>query len=54
MKHHRTEDEIAIKTNEKIARELDRLLDKDIFTITDNDRCMLDLDPSDKAVMSMR
>ena len=45
---------IALKTKEKLARELNKLLDTDIDTITDKNRRMLDMNPSDSAVMSMR
>ena len=54
MKHHRTEGSIALKTKEELARELDRLLDTAIHTITDKSRWMLDMDPADMAVTSMR
>ena len=52
--HHRTEGSIALKTKEELARELDKLLDTDIHNITDKNRWILDMDPSDRAVMSMR
>jgi hypothetical protein len=35
------------------VRDLDTLLNKDIHNITKKDRSMLDLDPSDEAVMSI-
>ena len=54
MKHHRTKGSIVIKTREEIARELDRLLDTDIHSISDKDIWILDIDLSDSAVMSMR
>ena len=54
MKHHHTEGNIAPKTKEELAKELDRLLDMDIHNITDKNRWMLDMDPSDRAVMSMQ
>ena len=54
MKHHRIEGSVAIKTKEELVRELDRLLDTDIHNIADKNRWMLDMDPSDRAVMSMR
>ena len=54
MKCHRTEGAITIKTKKELARELDRLLDKGIHNIAEKDRWMVDLDPSDKAVMSMQ
>ena len=54
MKHHRTERSIALKTKEELARELDRLLDTDIHNIADKNRWILDMDPADVAVMSMR
>jgi hypothetical protein len=53
MKHHRTNDAVAIKIKGQLEKEQDRLLDKDIHTISEKDRWMLDLDPSDKAVMSI-
>jgi hypothetical protein len=53
-KHHCTEGAIAIKNKSWLARELYRLTDKDIHNLTKKDRWMLDLDPSDKAVMNMR
>ena len=54
MKHHRTKGSIAPKTKEELARELDRLLDTDIHSIADKNRCMLDMDPSDRTLMSMQ
>ena len=54
MKFHRIEGVIAIKNRGQLSRKLDRLLDKDIYTISKKDRWMLDLDLSDKAAMSMR
>ena len=45
---------IALKMKEELARELDKLLDKDIQNITDKNRWMLDMDPLDSVVMSMR
>ena len=54
MKHHRTERSIALKTKEELARELEKLLDTDIHNIADKNRWMLDMDPADVAVMSMR
>ena len=54
MKHHRTEGSIALKTKEELAREFDRLLDTDIHNIADKNRWMLDMDPADVAVMSIR
>ena len=53
MKYHRIKGVIAIKTKEDIVRELDIPLDKDIHNTAEKDRLMLDLDPSDKTVMSM-
>ena len=53
MKHHRTEGSIALKTKEELARELDKLLDTNRHNIADNYRWMLDVDQSDRAVMSM-
>ena len=54
IKHHRTKGSIATKMKEELARELDRLLDTDIHNIADKNRWMLDMNPSDRAVMSMR
>ena len=54
MKHHHTEGSITLKTKAELARELDRLLDTDIHNITDKNRWMLDMDPADVAVMSIR
>ena len=54
MKHHRTEGSIAPKTKRELARELDKLLDTDIHTIADKNRWMLDMDPADVKVVSMR
>jgi len=54
MKHHRTKGSIALKTKEELARELDKLLDTDVHNIADKNRWMLDMDPSDRAVMSMQ
>ena len=54
MKYHSTKGAIAIKTKEQLTRKLERLLDKDIHSIVEKDRGMLDLDPSDKAVMNMQ
>ena len=54
MKHYRTEGSISFKTKEVLARGLDRLLDADIHNIADKDRWMLDMDPVDVAVMSIR
>ena len=42
------------KTKEELARELEKLLDMDIHNIADKNRWMLDMDPPDRAVMSMR
>ena len=39
---------------EELARELDGLLDTDIHNISDKNRLMLDMDTSDRAVMSRR
>ena len=41
MKHHRTKDAIAIKIRGQPARELDRLLDKNMHKIAKKDRLML-------------
>ena len=38
MKYHCTEGSIALKTKERLARELDRLLDTDIHNIVDKNR----------------
>ena len=54
MKHHHTEGTIAIKTRRQLARELDRLFDKDIYNIAKKDSWVLDLDLLNKVVMSMR
>ena len=54
MKHHRTKGVIAIKRKEELARELDRLLNTGIRNISDKNRWMLDMDPSDRVVMSMQ
>ena len=54
MKNHRTEGSIALKTEEELARGLNQLLDTDIHNISDKNRWMLDMDPSYRAVMSMR
>ena len=54
MKQHRIEGNIALKTKEELARELDKLLDTDIHNIADKNRWILDMYPSDRAVMSMR
>ena len=54
MKHHYTERSITLKTKEVLARELDRLLDADIHNIADRNRWMLDMDPVDVAVMSIK
>ena len=54
MKHHRTEGSIALKKKKELERELDRLLDTDIQNNTDKNRCMLDMDQSYRAVMSMQ
>ena len=53
MKPRCTKGTIAIEIKGQLARELDRLLDKDIHNIAKEDRWMVDLDPLDKAVMSM-
>ena len=53
MKHHRTKGTIGINTRGQLARELDSLLDKDIHNIAEKYGWMLDLDTSDKAVVSM-
>ena len=52
MKHHRTKRYIAIKKRGRLAREVGRLPDKGIHNIAKKDRWMLDLDPSNEAVMS--
>ena len=49
IKHHHTEGAITLK----IGGELDRLLDKDIYSIAEKYRWMLDLDLLDKEVLSM-
>ena len=54
MKHHHTKGAIAIKTKEQLARQLDKLLDKDIHNIQDRDRWLLDLQQSDIGEMSLR
>ena len=54
MKHNHTKGSIALKTKEELARELGRLLDTDIHNITDKNRWMMDMDPVDVAVMSIR
>ena len=54
MKHHCTESSIAIKTKEELARELDRLLETDIHNIAEKNRWMMNMDPSDRIVMSMQ
>ena len=54
MKHHHTKGAIALETREKLARELDKLLDKDIHNIQDRDRWLLDLQQSDAGEMSLR
>ena len=52
MKFYRTEGTIAIKTKDKLERELDRLLDTDKHNIVDKNRWMLNMDLSDRAVLS--
>ena len=42
------------KTKGELAREIDRLLDTDIHNIADKNRRILDMDPVDVAVMSIR
>ena len=55
MKCHRSKgSSIVIKTKEGLARELDRLLDTDIHSIAGKNRWVLDMDPSDRVVMSMQ
>ena len=54
MKHHQTKGAIALETREQLARELDKLLDKDIHNIQDRDRWLLDLQQSDVGEMSLR
>ena len=54
MKHHHTKGAIAIKTKKQLARQLDKLLDKDIHNIQDRDRWLLDLQQSDIGEMSLR
>jgi hypothetical protein len=54
VKHHRIEGTITIKTRGQLARELDRLLDKDICNMSKKVRWMLDMDPSKKALLSMQ
>ena len=54
MMHHRTKGSIAFKMKEELVRELNRLLDTDIHNIADKNRWMLDMDPVDVVVMSMR
>ena len=54
MKNHRNEGSIASKTKEEVVRELDKLVDTDIHNIADTNRWMLDMDPSERAVMSMQ
>ena len=54
MTHHCIEGSISLKMKEELARELDKPLDADIHNISDKNRWMLDMDPSDVAVMSMR
>jgi hypothetical protein len=54
MKNHHIKGIIAIKTRVQLARELDRLLNKDIHNIAGKNRWMLDyMDPLNRAVMSM-
>ena len=43
-----------VETKEQLARELDRLLDKYIHSIAKKDKCMLDVDTLDRAMMKMR
>ena len=52
MKFYRMEGSIAIKTKDKLERELDRLLDTDKHNIVDKNRWMLNMDLSDRAVLS--
>ena len=54
MKHHRTVGSIVPKTKEELARALYKLLDTAIHNIADKNRWILDMDPSDRAVMSTR
>ena len=54
MKHHQTKGSIALETREQLGRELDKLLDKDIHNIQDQDRWLLDLQQSDVGEMSLR
>ena len=54
MKHHPTEGSIAIKMEEELARELDRLVDTDIHNIVDTNKWIMDMDQSDRAATRMR
>ena len=54
VKDHYTKGSIAIETKEELARELDRLLDTDTHNIANKNSWMLDMDPSDRAVMRMQ
>ena len=54
MKHHCTEGSISLKTKEELAKELNKMLDTNIHNIADKNRWMLDMDPSNVVVMSMR
>ena len=53
-KHYLTKGNISPKTIEELARELKKLVDTDIHNIAGKNRWMLDVDLSDRAVMSMR
>ena len=53
MKHQGTEGSIVTKTREQLVRDLDRLLDTDIHIIRDKERRRLDMDLSERAMMSM-
>ena len=54
MKHHHTKGMLAIQTREKLASELDKLLDKDIHNIPARDRWILDFQEPDIDEMSIR
>ena len=54
MQHPPTEGILALKRKEELAREYDRLLDTYIHNIADKNKLMLDMNPADVAVISMR
>ena len=54
MKHHHTKGSIALKTKEELPREINRLLDIDTDNPAYRNRLMLDMDPADVEVTSIR